>query len=361
MSEKESLTGQNLFFDGENDLTLSYEKIIPLESSDDCLIGTIEQLEIVGDKIFILDAFVNRKLYVFDLQGRFITNIGARGQGGEEYNFPGGFAIHLKENTISILDPTQRAIIRYDLDSYEFVSKKTIPFDFSDAGVLEDGKYVFLNDAQDINGENVYHYTISDSAFTIENQFIPIEFNARHTTPPYRNIYMLNGETYGFIRLRNTIYEIHSDHITPTYTLSFKEHSFPPLDRLIKEEATAFNRNYLPWLSDSGYIYFYNIIENDTLLCVDYMVNKERYWGFYNKESKQKHLCSLKRFQEISGLCGMEQIGGRSDENCLVAVSYPYKMINQIRHNEFYSDKSKEIAEHLNPDDNPVLFLFKIN
>jgi hypothetical protein len=156
------------------------------------------------------------------------------------------------------------------------------------------------------------------------------------------------------------IYEIRPNEIFPKYSLSFKNQSFPPPEELRKAEKSARNRNYVPWLSESGYIYSHNIIETELSLCVDYVVHKERYLGFYNKQNEQTYNYKLKQFQEVSGICGIEKIEGRSDDNCFVAVLAPSLIINQKNEIEFYSDKSKEIAENVKSTDNPILFLFRL-
>jgi hypothetical protein len=360
-AEKKSIAGKELFFDDNNssDINLSYKKMIPLETSDSCLIGSINQVEILCDKIFVLDAFVSKKLYVFDIHGQFISTVGIRGQGPEEYLFPQSFSIHLKENTISIVDPQQNAFIQYDLNSFEFIEKKRVPFASNDIEFLEDGNYVSQINGQDMSGKNTFHFIISNSNFKEINHFINIDFSPGHLNPPYKNLYMMNGKVHGFIRFRNIIYEIHSDSIIPKYSLSFKKHSFPPLEQLRKERDAAFNKNHLPWLEQSGYIFYYNIIETETAMCIDYIANKERYFGFYNKENNKTYYYELKQFQELSNIYGIEQIAGKSSDNHFIAILRSQMIINQ-RNNNKSQDESEKIFENIHVDDNPILFLFKL-
>jgi hypothetical protein len=359
--EKSSLAEKDLIFDDKNEISLRCEKFIPLETSDDCTIGFIEQLEIVGDRIFVLDAFVSKKLYVFDLDGRFITHIGTMGSGPEEYLFPRSFGIHSEKHIIEIDDPQQNVILFYDLDSYAFIQKRRVPFYFGDMGFLNDGNYLFIIDGQDMHGEITSHFIVTDTDFNIINKFIHIDFSAGHLIQPYKYIYTLAGKTYGFLRFGNIVYEIQSDTIIPQYSIALKKHSFPPLALLQKETESAFNSNYVPWLMTSGYAYSCNVIETDAALCVDYMANKERYVAFYNKENEHSYSYGLKRFQEISGVCGIEKVGGRSDDGFLVAVVSPSMLLNQMNNKEFYSEKAKQLYDHITPEDNPVLYVFKFN
>ena len=62
-------------------------KYIPLETPEGCLIGSVDQLAMTDDAIFILESDQEHGgMYVFDKDGRFVTRIGNRGRGPGEYN-----------------------------------------------------------------------------------------------------------------------------------------------------------------------------------------------------------------------------------------------------------------------------------
>ena len=65
------------------DSIFSNIRIVPLETNDNCLIGQIAKVEFYDDKIFLLDSF--RKLLVFDINGKFLFNVGKVGRGPGEY------------------------------------------------------------------------------------------------------------------------------------------------------------------------------------------------------------------------------------------------------------------------------------
>lgn len=58
---------------------------VKLQTTDNCLIGSIHQILCSKDYIFVMDAFVANAVYCFDKQGRFIRQIGKTGQGPGEY------------------------------------------------------------------------------------------------------------------------------------------------------------------------------------------------------------------------------------------------------------------------------------
>ena len=46
---------------------------IPLETRSECLIGSISEIQIVNNLIYILEGKKSEDLFVFDLDGKFIT------------------------------------------------------------------------------------------------------------------------------------------------------------------------------------------------------------------------------------------------------------------------------------------------
>ncbi len=86
-------------------------KVVPLETGDKCLIGDIVQLEIHNNIIYVLDQFVAKALFLFDIKGKFIMKIGAVGKGPGEYISPKMFSINLKRNQIQIFDSGQNKIL----------------------------------------------------------------------------------------------------------------------------------------------------------------------------------------------------------------------------------------------------------
>lgn len=58
---------------------------IPLETTDDCLIGDEFSLIVASQDIFV-HHFLEKKIYRFDKSGKFLNFIGKRGQGPGEYN-----------------------------------------------------------------------------------------------------------------------------------------------------------------------------------------------------------------------------------------------------------------------------------
>ena len=66
------------------DSLLGEKVIIPLETTEESIIGEINKLEIVHDTLYILDEDQNM-IFLFDKTGKYITRIDDVGRGPQEY------------------------------------------------------------------------------------------------------------------------------------------------------------------------------------------------------------------------------------------------------------------------------------
>ena len=88
-------------------------RIIPIETTNEALIGQISKLCIVNDTLFISDYAKAKSIFAFDMQGRFLYKINKSGQGPGEYRRLN--MVHINDSTITINDWLSWKIIQYDL------------------------------------------------------------------------------------------------------------------------------------------------------------------------------------------------------------------------------------------------------
>ena len=78
-------------------------KTIILETKKESLIGSITKCIAFDEKLFILDAYVAKALLVFDIDGKFIQQIGNIGRGPGEYQYIKDFTINEENKELYIL------------------------------------------------------------------------------------------------------------------------------------------------------------------------------------------------------------------------------------------------------------------
>ena len=102
---------------------------IPLETSDNCLLGYIMSAKRDGNHCFVQD---ERGLFVFDSKGKFLNEIGHKGDGPEEYHAMDCYGIDRLHKLVWIFCAIERKVIRYNYDgSYH----STLLLDEKDANV----------------------------------------------------------------------------------------------------------------------------------------------------------------------------------------------------------------------------------
>ncbi|MDD4592465.1 MAG: 6-bladed beta-propeller [Parabacteroides sp.] len=119
-------------------------KFIPLATNDDCLIGQISSIQLINDRLFIEDKYRSNALFVFDLQGHFITTIGKHGIGPNQYSRIFDFDIDRKGRKIAISDRDAGRILFYDLNDYHFLYAKKTSFSYQSFLFSNDGKIYFF-------------------------------------------------------------------------------------------------------------------------------------------------------------------------------------------------------------------------
>ncbi|HAC22110.1 MAG TPA: hypothetical protein DCF91_08470 [Porphyromonadaceae bacterium] len=90
--------------------------VIELEDHDDAMIDQISEFEIVDDKIICYSYSFGGKVVVFDINGKYLYNIGNRGPGPNEWVQISSMFVNKLEKTITLLDADNPRVFIYNLD-----------------------------------------------------------------------------------------------------------------------------------------------------------------------------------------------------------------------------------------------------
>lgn len=201
--------------------------VVPLETNENCIIGEITQLEIVNDTIYIRDWYKTKNICVFDMNGRFICQIGNIGQGPAEYIEPSD--MHVTRDAIFVLDQWQHKLIKYKHDG-TFISEHRLPFICQQVIALHNNMYLFRS----INAQNYhlpkildYQFWLTDSTFTIKKTGLYNELDKYILS--WNSHFLRRGidHTYYYDEVSSIVYNIDSiGNITPKYKFEFP-HNHP--------------------------------------------------------------------------------------------------------------------------------------
>lgn len=330
-------------------------KFIPLETTEECLIGHISDIKIVDDKIFIGDIHKSNAVFVFDMNGKFITKVGEIGNGPNQYINLFGFDIYQKKRLIALDDRYKKRLLFYDLDSFKYKYALNIDFNFANFQLLDNDNIAFFSyEGFNIKSKKDRSYLlISDSTGKTIDTFYDCTFSANETLSNTQNrIYTLQNSSFVFHHLFPYIYKIENESISPFYEIVFETFEFPSLEYLQKSSIN--NKNYTNELNNSDWVSSYGIYETLNLICCPFVCKKQYYIGLYNKQSDAGYLFAVPDFYKESRLGVLINPKGYT-EDYVISVVQPID-ICRIKDNSILYHLSENTTE----EDNPVICLFKL-
>jgi hypothetical protein len=120
-------------------LRLSHIRFVPLETTDECLIGYANKILIRNNKIYVADFRKAMALFVFDMNGKYLFKISRRGQGPGEYISFYDFDIQTNGD-IYMFDQHTRKILIYN-QAEEYLREINSDYYFSNFCLINNKMY----------------------------------------------------------------------------------------------------------------------------------------------------------------------------------------------------------------------------
>lgn len=225
-----------------NDIT---EEIIeiPLEFSEQTMIGPIGKVEFSNDLIFVHD-ITNSRVLNFDLKGNFIQQIGVQGEGPGEYTYMKSFTIDESSETVYI--GAQGKIIKHNFDG-EFIEEKRGFNMINYMAVINDELKIFTTQFgyQNENSNELFNLEILQSfdrelrkTDSVLLKKIPIKKSVGSTFPMAKYLSKSKREYYLYIPvlipeyvIRDTIYKFSENELSFHTKIDFQPFQNPEKDR----------------------------------------------------------------------------------------------------------------------------------
>lgn len=328
--------------------------MIKLETTDQCLIGSIDKIIFKDDVIYINDN-TTKSIFAFKKDGSFIRKYGKQGKGPGEYKDPSDFQIH--ENELIVSDATRSMLIKYDLNG-NFKKNVKLGHGCKDFIIDNDGDYVFYTPANFVNSIvkdiNNFSLIISDKNGILKHKSFPFldtqkgfRLAGRNCLVSYNNLALFKP------RLANTIYQISKTSIKPLLTIDYGENSIPKGF----EENSTFRSLYEEHLVPSSSSIFWNdgkyFIIDDKMLFTSIRAN-QNYVSLYSFKSKQLKTGRVILDDIASGFGRLAALAVYED--FFVNGLYPFDILEDEGY--MRKIKNKETIDLLNSiqkTDNPIL------
>lgn len=192
----------------------SLDRIIPLETKDECLITSIGKIFVIDSSIVVWDKGSDN-IFIFDNLGRYQRSIGRKGPSPEEYTDIGD--VQMNNDTIQILSVATRRIMNFTI-SGKFIS--SIQSDYY--------LYTFYMVPEGCWGINVYQNKDRYNLILLDKKLQKIKggFFASDQILPLRptNNFSKNEQSDDLIyhyQYNDTIYKIRKDSIIPFIAFFF--------------------------------------------------------------------------------------------------------------------------------------------
>lgn len=293
------------------------ERFLPLETSDRSLLGSIDQLEVWKDRIYLLDTYKTNAVLVFSAtDGKFIHKIEGRGNGPGEFLSPHSFWIDRSDGSLYILDRMMSKLLKYDLESLDYEEEIKLP----DLAPL-----AFCVPTE---GDYLYYFPLRKNDLFCGKQYVKADkegnvLSIAYDAPASGKILHGNAAPFysygGKIRFcpyfSNRIYEWMNDSLKVCREMKWGNRTLPETAVFEKSEDSG---DVMREILSSDYIRFLYVYENRAALAVKYYVQKDLYLSVYNKSSGQVANVKAAAVQDDLGLGGLFPMPVGTDEELLV-------------------------------------------
>lgn len=190
---------------------------IPLETTDDCLIGRIKDVIIADSFIFVLDSNPS-VIYIFDCSGNYLRKIDRKGEGPGEYGSAYQFSYNRHRQSISVYSTLIYKVIEYDLYG-NLINEFKLDYFIMDLHQFDNGDYLFTRSGLADDDQAVS--LICDSTGLVKQQLL--QRDKKYLIDSYDKWEILEFDnTLNFIspQLDNFIYSYSNDTLVNTFNFS---------------------------------------------------------------------------------------------------------------------------------------------
>lgn len=326
--------------------SVSYVKL-----SNTPLLGRIKKVCIRDEHIFVWD--VASGIVCYDMSGKFLFQLNARGQGPGEYTDISAFTINTRLKELAIYDNAKQTLMFYSAKNGKFLRSerfyKPAPTEMAYFG----GYFLYNNRLHRNYQDDVsLHYSLLASKDGIHIDHRYFKHREREEQYPFsvsmRNLHDNYSKLYYCRDFDNIVYQVDEDSVIPRFQVELPQ---PVPNSKIEErpdEMKLLRSGYSLGITDiyqQGGLLSFRFIKDGSILSCLYDV----------KEKKQ--ICCAKRIK-FSDSSFVDTIDGVY-KDCFYSILTPEYIGYALSENpEGFPDFFKEYDEQ---DDNPVIGFYKLS
>lgn len=334
------------------DSIFDFNGYVLLESTDESLIREISKLYLTDNNIFVLDA--NRRILVFDTQGKYLKTIDHFGEGPNEYQKIQDFTV--SDDTLYLLDNQSSRILKYSVDDTYISQENSLKaqgfFPFSTDTIAYNIGFGFADGA----GTKNYSFALQRD----KDVQYDLEFNSKMLGYVYSHSGALpfykpsKGNVLMTIPFNHTIYFLNKSAHTPSPLIRFNFEGD-------KSEITLSDAEITDILSSAAFKNFFSIYLWEDDLFVGYECRECPFvYAIVNlREGKLKFNQPLGTDGNGLPVMPYSYISDSDSKQLLISVLQPIVIRSILKSKgDSASPLLKEIGMTTDEDSNPVLIFY---
>ena len=223
-------------------------ELIMLESDPQAMLGSVDKVEAVGDSILILDMY-RACVCLFSPDGHFLNNVGARGNGPEEYLSCYDFSLNPSQSAVSLMSP-QGELVKYTLTG-KFLERQDLPprHNYFACEGLDNGTMAFWSIVNsDENGVSVVNPNTNEIVYEDWNNDRIVDMSRM------KPFYSFKGKVKFSAPLSNDVYNVGDSCMTLEYKWVFRPDNISKsyVEEIASIEDTSVKNNKLISDTKSG-------------------------------------------------------------------------------------------------------------
>lgn len=326
---------------------------VKLETNDDNLLGDINQIEVYNESIYIL---CNSGLYVFDLLGNFTKSIQQLGNGPGEFLTPYSFWID-KDGFILILDRQFNRLLKYNIESFNFIESIVMPFEspLAFAKMPKDNLFIYyypLRPGREIEEKQIF---IADKSGRIISELYKGNESGKILHGNSSNFYTQDDKLKFYPHFSNKIYAVETDTLYNIYSLLYADNNFPDQDIFTKYDNSGDIMKEILF-GGNKWIRLIYVYETETNLVVKYYIERDFYVSIWDKVKEETINFKYDDVIDDIGIGGKFPLPIGIYNNQIIGILNPY----DINKKQVENIELKKITEDISGEDNPILCFYSI-
>lgn len=218
---------------------------VKLETNNDNLIGEISNMFFDDNRIFIVDSYKTMSIFIFDMEGNYLTKIANQGNGPGEFSMIYHVFLDKKKKEIVVVDTPQQKNIHYSYTG-KYLYEERHPFSIISCEYLESGHRAYYTGdliTPDVNNNNILVVTdsLNNIVYTACSEFYSDSFALTQV----EKFWTYDDELFFYPSFADTIFHITDTAAVAKYYIDVVPEKMPNPSKINNLTRDLFIKEYL--------------------------------------------------------------------------------------------------------------------